>query len=45
MLIRVGTLNGILQTVAAHKGTIRGNLLKGVCQAKFSLAASAADIL
>lgn len=28
--LRVGTLNGILQAVAAHKGTIRENLLEGV---------------
>lgn len=28
--LRVGTLNGILHAVAAHKGTFRENLLEGV---------------
>ncbi len=28
--LRVGTLNGILQAVAAHKGTFREDLLEGV---------------
>jgi len=28
--LRVGTLNGILQAVAVHKGTFREDLLEGV---------------
>lgn len=28
--LRIGTLNGILQAVATHKGTIREDLLEGL---------------